>query len=118
MGRKEFPALVRDLRPVESGQTLHIEQFKIGGRNDINCTLLERNGAALAVGDDHKEQLVQIGLAVYMIIIVAHQLDEVALFPLGQFERAGADRCVVGRIVAEGCVTPIDVIGDDWQPTE
>ncbi len=93
-------------------EALHVEELDVGPLRQLHGAVLQRQRARGAVRDDAVDDLVEIRLVLAVIAVVPHQMDMRAAHPFLQLERAGADRLVVHRVLAEFGAF-VDVLGHD-----
>ena len=84
-----------------------------GEGGELDLVGFERAGRRGAVGQDAIDDLVELRLALAPVVGVALQPVVFAGLVLGEFERPGADRRVVGRIGSRCRRALVEVLGHD-----
>ena len=98
--------------PVDLADAVEIGERHGREGGELDLVGLERAGRRGAVGQHLVDDLVEIGLALAPIVGVALQPVIFAGLVLGELERAGADRRVVGR-VGRDVGAFVDMLGHD-----
>lgn len=105
-------ALGNHLDAVDLGYTVEIGERhrREGGKLDFVC--FERRSRRLAIRQHAVDDLVEFRLILFPIILIACQPIIFAGLVFGEFERAGADQCIIGCIGGDiGAVE--NMFGDD-----
>lgn len=110
-GGEHLPSLGGDAGIGQFRQPVDVVDIDRTAGQHVDLAGLVGNGAGGSVGDHLIVDFVEIRPVLQPIVFIAYEMDEGALLPLLEFERACSDRRVVRRIGAE-IAALIDVLGD------